>query len=597
MADGSGVIGERLERLRQKLLDLTTNNRMLSYRHPKTSCLRVADELPGHLFSTMMNGQTLVFEPVPEPTPRELEAYHRPPPDQVPRANEARDLRKPDAPTWAKRLGLDTSYDLPVETDSYERSERHADKSIQTLHYPDELDPRLRKIRAAGRTAIEESGANMLYFAFGFLEWKDQLTSKAHQAPLILLPVELDRQPTRRGQFQTRVKWNGEDLQANLSLVKKMEEFSIALPEFDEERPLERYFTEIAQAVRHKPDWVLRRYVTLGLFEFGKILLYLDLDPTRWPSHAPISNNPLVRRILASEELDGHDGNDGQAPDSDDVVAARRDLELELVDRADSSQCEALETALSGKNLVIEGPPGTGKSQTITNLIAAALSRGKSVLFVAEKLAALEVVKRRLRELGLGGFCLELHSHKTRKIEMIEDIAERVRAAANPRPPKDFETTLQRLKAKRSQLAEYIDIIASPAGSLNGLTVGDALMRAGQSRRRLGDHLEAIQRQDLGHGRAAAVTWAQLADAKGRLRHLADAAEPIVSGAPVTAHPWAGVSSEQVLPHDVHRVSELAADWAGTVEALLGVVGSPVWCSLPYREIKAPKRRSTSFSL
>ncbi|WP_245523960.1 AAA domain-containing protein, partial [Mesorhizobium sp. M2D.F.Ca.ET.223.01.1.1] len=122
-----------------------------------------------------------------------------------------------------------------------------------------------------------------------------------------------------------------------------------------------------------------------------------------------------------------------------------RDLHLELVDRADGSQCEALQTALDGRNLVIEGPPGTGKSQTITNLVAAALARGKTVLFVAEKLAALEVVRRRMRELGLGDFCLELHSHKTRKTDVLEDIADRIRASARSRPQRDLEAALARL--------------------------------------------------------------------------------------------------------------------------------------------------------
>jgi primosomal protein N' len=122
------------------------------------------------------------------------------------------------------------------------------------------------------------------------------------------------------------------------------------------------------------------------------------------------------------------------------------DLDLSLVDRADGTQARALLHALSGRNLVIQGPPGTGKSQTITNLIAAVLQRGKTVLFVAEKLAALEVVRRRLRELGLGDFCLELHSHKTRKKSFFEDIKVRLEKT----PDRSVGTVRRRTAGPRS---------------------------------------------------------------------------------------------------------------------------------------------------
>ncbi len=363
--------------------------------------------------ASLLAGDALSFEPVPEPTPRELEVYAAVPAQQVPRGHELPPPRRPDAATWARRLGFNVDYDLPVETDSFERPARFADRKIQTLHYPDELDARLRKIRAAGRTAIEESGANMLYLAFGFLEWRDQQTSKAYQAPLLLMPVELEREPVRSGQYRTRIRWTHEEIQNNLSLRKKLEELNIVLPEVAEEQNLESYLTDVTRAIRHKPDWLVRRYVTLSLFEFGKILLYLDLDPARWPVDRPLAENRLVRQILIGSEERQDGGGLISDPDMSPAAMLRRDLKLELVDRADSSQCETLEVALSGRDLVIQGPPGTGKSQTITNLIAAALAGKKTVLFVAEKLAALEVVRRRLRELGLGDFCLELHSHKT----------------------------------------------------------------------------------------------------------------------------------------------------------------------------------------
>jgi hypothetical protein len=162
------------------------------------------------------------------------------------------------------------------------------------------------------------------------------------------------------------------------------------------------------------------------------------------------------------------------------AVAKIIDLDLRLVDRADGTQAKALLYALSGRNLVIQGPPGTGKSQTITNLIAAALHKGKTVLFVSEKLAALEVVRRRLREIGLGDFCLELHSHKTRKKSLFEDI----KARLEKRPigmPEQYEAGLRALAAHRTELDNYVATIGRQAGS-TGLTIADLLFKTGHTR-------------------------------------------------------------------------------------------------------------------
>lgn len=574
MAADGAQIQQSIERLRQKLLDLTTMNRMLSFKHPKASCLRVIDELPHQVFASLVDGATFTFEPIPDPSRRELEAFQAPRPDEVPRAGVRLEPVRPDAATWARHLGINVNYDLPVETDPFEREGRHSDKKIQALHYPDELDARLRKIRASGRTAIEESGANMLYLAFGFLEWRDQQTSKAHQAPLVLLPVELDREPTKAGAYRTKVRWTGEEIQPNLSLRKKLEELNVALPEFDPDASLEDFLRDVSKAIRNKHDWTVRRYLTLGLFEFGKILLYLDLDPDRWPSYAPLASNKLVQAVLGATELSDSDGGHSE-PDLSEKAAAFRDLELEVVDRSDSSQCEALEVALSGKNLVIQGPPGTGKSQTITNLVAAAMARGKTILFVAEKLAALEVVRRRMRELGLGDFCLELHSHKTRKTEVLEDIADRIRAGARMREPRDFEGALNRLSMRRSKLSAYIEVVSGPAAGFAGMTISEALMKAGQARRKLGDHVRSVETLRGAFKVPAGLSWASLADAKGRIRLFANAIRDLGTEASALSHVWSGVSSAKVLPHDVEEIGRLAAGWADCTDALIERIHDP----------------------
>ena len=205
--------------------------------------------------------------------------------------------------------------------------------------------------------------------------------------------------------------------------------------------------------------------------------------------------------------------------------------------------------------------------------MAAALARGKTVLFVAEKLAALEVVRRRLRELGLGDFCLELHSHaELRKLEVIQDIADRYRAAAHLQPPADYETALTRLTARRAALSEYIEIICAPAGALTDLTVGDALMQEpGHARRKLGTSIRPLVAMGPSALDYKSLNWAQLADAKGRLGQLAAAITELRQQGAVERHPWAGVSATEIMPHDHERLSVSLSEWADSAERVAEV--------------------------
>ncbi|OXE36542.1 MAG: hypothetical protein CGW95_07010 [Phenylobacterium zucineum] len=560
---------------------------MLSFQHPRASCLRVIGDLPHRLFDLLTDGSALTFEPVPEPTVRELAAFNTRNLDQIGGETNPKSPVQPDAVMWARHLGYKVNYDLTADAEAIERT----DRKIQIPQFPEELEIRLRQIRASARTAIEESGANMLYLAFGFLEWRDPQTAKAHQAPLVMLPVEIEREPARGGQFRTRVRWTGEEMQPNLSLKKKLEDFNIDLPFLEEDQPLDDYFEQVAEAIRHKPDWTVRRYVTLGLFEFGKILLYLDLAPERWPEDAPIAGNALVREILGRSENfeDSGDDNTAFSCDRDESAQAfeHRDLKLELVDRADSSQCEALEIALAGRNLIIQGPPGTGKSQTITNLVAAALAQGKSVLFVAEKLAALEVVRRRMRDLGLNDFCLELHSHKTRKTEVLEDIAARIRAGEKITPPKDFAGALTRLADRRAKLSAYIDMISRPAAGFQGLVVSDVLMKAGQARRRLGDHVRAVEALREDFHLPSNLDWTGFGDAKGRLRLITAAIDDLNVEGSAFGHVWAGVSSGKVLPYDKAHLADLARQWADRIDTLIATLVDPGLKRLSLEDIES----------
>ncbi|GAB5469683.1 MAG: hypothetical protein Kilf2KO_27130 [Rhodospirillales bacterium] len=550
-----------LAELRQKLLDLTTRNRLLAFGHPTTSCLRVIDELPDQLFRGLLEGQGFTFAAVPEPSARELETYHAVD-SPVPRASrETSSLPRPKPEVWAEHCGLEVSWALPQDAEA-DRPARHSDRKIQTLLYPDQLDSRLRKLRSDARTAVEETGSNLLHLAFGFLEWREGGGDrKGYLAPLLLLPVELERQPQAAGRVLYRIAWTGEDLQPNLSLEKKLvDDFGLTLPPLGEAPSVERYLRAVRRAVAEQAGWRVRRYATLALFQFGKQLLYRDLDPAVWPKGRGLADSPTVCRLLLGDGA----GSGFSSETRPEPTAEQIDLDLELVERSDSSQSAALLRALSGEDLVIQGPPGTGKSQSITNLIAAALARGKRVLFVSEKLAALEVVRRRLDAVGLGDFVLELHSHKTRKQALLQDLEHRLALTGRRAAGQEIAARRRDLLKRRQALQAYAEAVASPIGAL-GLPVSAVLLEAGRLQRRLGRLIHDGPRPEAFD--AGAVTPEDRREAGEALAALAAHLVEVEDQAPLTGHPWAGVSSAALLGEaDRYRAVSLLHDWQAALQ-------------------------------
>ena len=189
--------------------------------------------------------------------------------------------------------------------------------------------------------------------------------------------------------------------------------------------------------------------IHLGFFSFSKFLIYKDLDPTQWPEEQQPADHPVLRALYDPQGFGGESPAIGEDQRIDDHPAA---VSLHQVVDADSSQTLAVIDAMDGRNLVIQGPPGTGKSQTITNLVAEALARGKRILFVAEKLAALEVVKRRLDTIHLGDACLELHSHNTNRRAVLDEMK---RTLDLGKPTSGAGVNDEVLKRRRQQLNEY----------------------------------------------------------------------------------------------------------------------------------------------
>lgn len=449
-----GNVEAGLEKIRTRLLDLTGRNKLLNFRHPKTSCVRFVDTVLDSVFNHLVEGGALEIEPVSEP----------PAPRDSGSNRQAEDTAEEEDDTVLPRdHALSLGWNVDPELQNSALPPR-----LRTLVYQDDLDRLAKKIATAARTSIEESGANMLYLCFGFLEWTDTSSSQASHAPLLIMPIAIERERTARGTgWVYELQHSGEDLATNLSLVEKMKrDFGVDIPQLSEDDTPSAYIDAVTNAIVGRPEWRTRNFLTLALLSFGKLLMFLDLDPKRWPTQRPIAKHPTIQHLFQGTRSSGTSFPE-EYPIDDEVVQASVPP---LFYDADSSQHSALIDALSGANLVIEGPPGTGKSQTITNLIASILLQGKSVLFVAEKLAALEVVERRLNAIGLGDFCLELHSHKTRKRELLNSIERRLGTRGSANGASSLQYKLSQIGQTKAQLNRYVKLLNSPNATFGSTT-------------------------------------------------------------------------------------------------------------------------------
>ncbi len=534
---GGITVAEAITRLRTHLLDLSSRNRLLNYRHPKGRSVQICDRPNVNLvFDRLMDGKAVPFKYVSEPEPDSYEG------------------KRPEAKLHAARIGISTSFDFPPNP---EGAEGHRLHGLQALLYPAELERQLRKIASEAKTAIEETGTNMLFLVFGFLEFYDSDDSdKPMLAPLLSLPVTLKKgdidNDTRT--YRYSVLHSGEDLAENHTLREKLRrDFMLSLPEFADEEEPESYFLRIEQAVSKKRGWKVRRQITLGMLSFGKLAIWSDLDTKKNPG--------LLQSELINSVFSGGDSGAGLHTE-DYRIDERREATQPLIYDADSSQHSAIIDVLSGKNMVIIGPPGTGKSQTITNIIAAALSKGKKVLFVSEKLAALEVVRHRLNHAGLGHFCLELHSHKTQKKKFLKDIQARIEQQFPP--PAQFQTTMATLQRLKGELGRYAELMGSRIGNSLGLTVNEIFWASERRRQELGD--VAAEVNAIGFRDNSGWTHDDIESRRSRLAALAELHDAI-GGRFDQEHPWWGFRPDPLAPSDDEAVARIVAAALESAEA------------------------------
>lgn len=308
----------------------------------------------------------------------------------------------------------------------------------------------IKNISKKAKEFMEETGVNVAYAAFGFVCWKESENSGyIYRAPLLLVPIQLEHGSAIDPYFICSTE---DDVVVNPTFSYKLEaEYGVQLPDYDDEG-LEAYLQKVESLVA-RLNCTVSAECKIGIFSFLKINMYRDLKDNA----EAILANPNIRKLLGVP-LDSKSLGVG----SDSNIAVSNPLiELHSVVDADSSQIEAIEMAKSGKSFVLQGPPGTGKSQTITNIIAECLSDGKRVLFVSEKLAALSVVHEKLKQSGLSEFCLELHSHKSNKKDVIADICHTLREEKSIVSAKADSEIAIKEKAQR-QLDAYAEELHRP---------------------------------------------------------------------------------------------------------------------------------------
>ena len=455
-------INKKLLSSRKELLDIGLRNNMLNFRLTAKS-LSIVDELSEEVLKLLYRQNKLMtFAGLPEARLKQLvsrgetEAEE----DKVSESTSQL-LNELEGVNWGEVMGNGED-----DAENGDKARRHTDTRLQTAMTEERLFLYLLKIQAEAESFIQEQGVNVLFLALGFLHWFEADSSdKKRKAPLLLLPVHLKRGGSKEA---FRLEYSGDDLVQNLSLAAKLKtDFALELPQYivdssadaEEMPPLEDFFSEVSQCISKQSRWsVVPNEICLGFFSFGKFLMFNDLDPETWPADKQPEDHPVLGRLLG-------EGFSDESPAFEDGVhidAVLAPGDAHFVKDADSSQTLAILEARAGRNLVIQGPPGTGKSQTITNIIAECLGQGKTVLFVAEKMAALEVVKRRLDETHLGDAVLELHSHKATKVSVLKELA---RTLDQGKPlARDGAEELHTLSQVRDQLNQYCEAVNAQVG-------------------------------------------------------------------------------------------------------------------------------------
>jgi hypothetical protein len=596
----------RIANLRMRLLDLTNSNRLLNFkfRDRSRSYVRVIESVPDTMFAKLADGDRFQFRSLPEKTDEppdektdrflkaleqarltdttyrdELNALDDDPEGEQARRIERRlknrvraqiglpplsEIKELSLAEYARMHGIDPRFDLPSKGKGGVKDRN----SLQLLLLPEQMERSLSGIADQTRTAVQEKGVNTLCVAFGYLEWyESDASEKVMYAPLLIQQVDIDRK-LALSKYDYSIGALGEDIDVNITLSERLaRDFGLRLPQFDEEDTPESYFSKFEKIIQDHPRWRVRRFVVVGHFAFARLVMYNDIDPKLWPGNVGIVGNPNILKLFA--------GGEGAEKESsflatdyevdDPKIASKVPL---LITEADSSQLSAIIDVMDQKNIALKGPPGTGKSQTITNIIAAALAKGLRVLFVAEKIAALDVVKDRLTKAGLGEFCFELHSTKSRKKDLLASLEARLNIQGKLQPPRQLDASIAELEKLRTQLSDYVSLVNSEFG-LSRKTIHHILwaeQRTRDSSNQLPKKIDEVRLSD-----ADALADGDLEERRMKLIALGEFHQATVTSfGSIGRHPWHGLDAVDLNLFDQEDAISLANDFVFALDEFSG---------------------------
>ncbi|HWR25168.1 MAG TPA: DUF4011 domain-containing protein, partial [Methanosarcina sp.] len=533
-------IVKELEALRQNLLDLSLRNNLLNYRPSQKRTITIEGRTPEEVYKLFVLQEKSIRFRAKTGSKKSRKATDE--------EKEAESIEKEN------RL-LKTAEKIL----SFEENESKA-RSFPFLETPEDsetLDRKLFYVFNQANSIFEEQGYPVLYLAMGFLQWNDNKSAtKNLKAPLLLVPVELKRIGKGRN---FNIQWTGDEIFTSLTLQAKMKEFGIQIPEFEmpeEAAGIEDYFRDVITAINEKKEWKLLPEICLDLFNFKKFVMYKDLDPATWSEDMSPADHPLIQKTFNPE--DPECGVLGFLEEEVDEKLSAKDT-YHIMD-ADSSQIAVIEDVKAGKNLVVEGPPGTGKSQTIANTISELIAKGKSVLFVSEKMAALQVVKSRLDTAGLGELCLEIHSNQTRKKAVLEELEKTLNRT--PPPSISPERNINELEKLKHELNEYAHCLRKPSGSLY-----PSLYTLYGVREKTKAYFEAKGLKMPRYKLQEPETWTSetWTDAESILEKMG---QVLPSLGQIRKNPWYGCEPGVVLPSDLGEIEALTNECAASFEAL-----------------------------
>lgn len=413
----------------RKLLDLSLRNSLLNFRRTGTTVQFIAPDL-AKLEDAVSAGSDMKILPLPDDM----------------------SLTAADSKTFEQQ-NPNADQLTAIAQSEFEKNR------LRSFLKETDLEKVMKKLHRQAKVSLEENGANTLYLALGFLKWYE--TDKSEQvryAPLVLVPVDIVKKLQERC-YVLRVR--DEETQMNITLLEMLRrDFGITiggldpLPEDENGVDLPLVFSTVRQGVMAQKRWDVEENAFLGQFSFSRFIMYNDIRSRS----DELRRNKVVASLI-SGKLEWESNFADITPRQLDEQIKPADMAVPM--SADSSQLAAIYLASKGESFVLHGPPGTGKSQTITNLIANALYNGKSVLFVAEKMAALSVVQKRLEKIGLDPFCLELHSNKAQKREVLSQL-EKTLEVGHIKAPAEYDAQAKRVHELRSRLNEIITELHKP---------------------------------------------------------------------------------------------------------------------------------------